>query len=156
MFFRIIALLIILVLPIGLIAKNVSFNRDIRPILSSKCYFCHGPDAAEIKGKLQLHTLELATSDRGGEGAAIVPGTVGNFGSSLVLGLRVPSNSCTGVSSTADEPLGSHTIVSDAFMCDESLLRSVEGESHQLAANVVEPNHLSCMCRIWSHPIRLL
>ena len=55
---------------------KISFNKHIRPILSDKCYFCHGPDAADIKGKLQLHSLELATSDRDGEGAAIVPGNV--------------------------------------------------------------------------------
>ncbi len=56
--------------------EKVSFNMQIRPILSEKCYFCHGPDKAEIKGKLQLHTFEHATSDRDGDGAAIVPGKV--------------------------------------------------------------------------------
>jgi hypothetical protein len=57
-------------------AEEISFNKHVRPILSDKCYFCHGPDAAEIKGKLQLHTLEFATSDRDGEGPAIVPGNL--------------------------------------------------------------------------------
>ena len=67
---------LISILLIGVLSaeEKITFNKHIRPILSDKCYFCHGPDAAEIKGKLQLHTLELATSDRDGEGAAIVPG----------------------------------------------------------------------------------
>ena len=56
-------------------AEPVSFNSEIRPILSDKCYFCHGPDKEDIKGGLQLHTFETATSDRDGDGAAIVPGS---------------------------------------------------------------------------------
>ena len=38
----------------GAMADKVSFNRDIRPILSDKCFKCHCPDATERKGKLRL------------------------------------------------------------------------------------------------------
>jgi hypothetical protein len=55
-------------------SAEVDFDRQIRPILSDKCYFCHGPDGGDIKGDLQLHSFETATSDREGAGAAIVPG----------------------------------------------------------------------------------
>ena len=54
-------------------AEKVSFNRDIRPILSDICFACHGPDVAKVKGGLRLDNKESAM--KGGEsGPAIVPG----------------------------------------------------------------------------------
>jgi hypothetical protein len=55
-------------------AKPVDFNRDIRPILSDKCFVCHGPDAPAKKIKLRLDSEVAATADLGGGRHAIVPG----------------------------------------------------------------------------------
>lgn len=36
------------------VPETISFNRHIRPILSDKCFACHGPDAGSRKGDLRL------------------------------------------------------------------------------------------------------
>ncbi|WP_435313462.1 DUF1553 domain-containing protein [Cellulophaga fucicola] len=40
--------------------EKVDFNQHVKPILSDKCYLCHGPDKGNIKGGLQLHDPTLA------------------------------------------------------------------------------------------------
>ncbi len=57
-------------------ARQIDFNRDIRPILADKCWKCHGPDAAAKKIKLRLDSESAATADLGRGRRAIVPGSV--------------------------------------------------------------------------------
>ena len=45
-------------------AERLDFSREILPILSDKCFVCHGPDAKEKE--LRLDSFEAATGDRGG------------------------------------------------------------------------------------------
>jgi len=54
-------------------ADLAEFNRDVRPILSDKCFKCHGPDAKNQKSEFRLDTYEHAVADLGGY-FGIVPG----------------------------------------------------------------------------------
>ena len=53
--------------------RQIDFNRDIKPILSDKCFACHGPDAGAKKIKLRLDSEAAALAELRAGKHAIVP-----------------------------------------------------------------------------------
>src|ERR1043166_3990470 len=45
--------------------KPVDFNRDVRPILSDRCFACHGPDDKHRMANLRLDMHDGLFADRG-------------------------------------------------------------------------------------------
>lgn len=57
----------------GLAAEDIRFNRDIRPILSENCFYCHGQDPKHREAGLRLDVRDEAIKANEGV-TAIVPG----------------------------------------------------------------------------------
>lgn len=71
--------LLFLTLAIARGGDEVVYNSDVRPILSDKCFLCHGPDKSNNKGDLRLDTPEAAFAalkDSPGK-HALTPGSLG-------------------------------------------------------------------------------
>jgi hypothetical protein len=70
-FFPVVTIMLSAHLSLG--ADEINYSRDIRPILSAKCWHCHGPDAKARQGELRLDQ-QLSAHARRESGTAIVPG----------------------------------------------------------------------------------
>ena len=63
---------IYLIAPIVSLAE-IDFNKDIKPILSENCYYCHGPDENTREAKLRLDDFQSATTEKNGSAASRRP-----------------------------------------------------------------------------------
>ncbi|WP_186776298.1 DUF1549 domain-containing protein [Rubripirellula reticaptiva] len=102
-------------------AAEVSFNRDVRPILSDRCFKCHGPDAANQDSEFRVDKFDNATVDLGGY-FGIVPGDLAKS----EFHVRIHDN---------DDPMppaGSLKRLSDADKetLDQWILEGAKFESH--------------------------
>jgi mono/diheme cytochrome c family protein len=68
------------------VAAEVSFSRQIKPLLARRCFACHGPDADEAG--LRLNRQETALADLPSGERAIVPGEPGH--SALIARITAP------------------------------------------------------------------
>ncbi len=61
--------------PIAGVPDRVDFNFHVKPLLSDRCFKCHGPDDRQRKGglRLDIQASALATLETGNR--AIVPGS---------------------------------------------------------------------------------
>jgi hypothetical protein len=56
--------------------ETIDYNLHIKPILSDRCFKCHGPDKNKVEAGLQLTTFDLATQKLKSGKKAIVPSDI--------------------------------------------------------------------------------
>jgi hypothetical protein len=129
-------------------SARVDFNFQIRPLLSDRCYRCHGPDSGSRKAKLRLDQRDGALKDLGDGMFVVKPGDLEH--SELIRRI---------ITEDADElmpPPESHLTLTSA---EKQLLKRwvLEGAEYKphwsfIPVQPVEPP-VTSKKETWSHPI---
>jgi hypothetical protein len=69
---RLLILISLLYSSLNVLADEIRFSRDVLPILSDRCFHCHGPDEAHRQAELRLDLHDQATKVVDGR-AAVIP-----------------------------------------------------------------------------------
>jgi len=115
-------------------SKPLRFNQDVRPLLSSVCYRCHGLDEKTREADLRLDTPEGAFASREGGLKAIVPGKLDE---SLVW-KRIQS---TDPESVMPPPSANHQLsVAEKQVIAQWIEQGAEYEKHWSFEAIAPPN----------------
>lgn len=119
---------------------EISFNRQIRPIISDNCFKCHGPDAKNQDSEFRLDSAEHAYADLGGY-FGIVPGDIAK--SELVN--RIHTRDAEELMPPADSNLSLTT--AEKKLLEQWIKEGAKFEKHwslhQLPATVALPQNVS-------------
>ena len=111
-------------------SAQVDFARDIRPILSERCFRCHGPDEAARAGGLRLDEYDGAVEERDGK-RAVTPGAPGK--SDLIARIKTEDAS-------RRMPLGGDALTSDQIeLLEEWVASGAEYQRHWAYAKPERP-----------------
>jgi endonuclease/exonuclease/phosphatase (EEP) superfamily protein YafD len=134
------------------IADDITYSRDIRPILSANCFACHGADETHREGQLRLDTFDGAVLERDGQ-AAIVAGDPNAPASSPVMqsllahGLRDTwSSSVRGYGYTHGHSLRPNI---DLLRIDHILVGAQVGIERTFVGGTAGSDHRPVIADIW-------
>ena len=127
-----------LVLGLGLPAlaagEEVDFNFQVRPLLSDRCFACHGPDSRARKKDLRLDTKK-GLFKKLEEGLYVVkPGDINQ--SELVRRIFATDDD----QMPPDDPKWSETVTTENPVSAACLTESVQSERRGMTGKRVRPN----------------